>query len=395
MLQMVDLHAQVASLRPQLEAAVARVLERGAFVRGPFVAAFEQELASWIASAGAATGAPPVEGELFALGVGNGTDALQIALMALGVGPGDEVVTSAFTFVATAEAAALLGARVVFADIDPETFMLRPEAVAAALSARTKAVVPVHLYGQVADMDALRAVCSARGIPLVEDAAQAIGALWQGRPATTLGALGCLSFYPSKNLGAYGDGGAIVSADRALFAEARAVANHGAEAKYHHRRVGVNSRLDALQAAILSVKLPHLHVWNAARRAAANLYDACLEGSAFARRPARLAGAHHVFHQYTLRVPPDARDALREHLRAHGIPTMVYYPEPLHVMPAFAGAGFGPGDLPETEQAAREVVSLPMHPELRPSDVARIADAVRAFAGERAESRERLAALAE
>ena len=265
---MVDLRAQVAALRPELDAAVAAVLDSGAFVRGPFVRDFEAELAAYVEDVGTAPA--------HALGVGNGTDALQIALMALGVGPGDEVVCPAFTFVATAEAAALLGARPVFADIDPATFNLDPERVADAVTSRTKAVVPVHLFGQMADLDAIRA--AAGGVPIVEDAAQALGATRDGRAAGTVGAIGTLSFYPSKNLGAFGDGGAILTTDADLADRVRAIANHGAERKYHHTRVGVNSRLDAIQAAILSAQLRHLPAWTDARRAAAALYDAHLAG---------------------------------------------------------------------------------------------------------------------
>ncbi|HYE95242.1 MAG TPA: DegT/DnrJ/EryC1/StrS family aminotransferase [Rubricoccaceae bacterium] len=378
-LQMVDLHAQVAALRPELDAAYAAVLESGAFVRGPFVSAFEEEFAAWVASTG--DGLPQGE-PLYALGVGNGTDALQIALMALGVGPGDAVITSPFTFVATAEAAALLGARPVFVDIEPDTFNLDPALLDAAITARTKAIVPVHLFGQPAKMDLLLALAEERGIPVVEDAAQAIGATWRGRPAGTMAAFGTISFYPSKNLSAFGDGGAILTTDPARFAEAKSIANHGAERKYYHERVGINSRLDALQAAFLSVKLRHLAAWTAARQAVAEQYDALFAGSAFAIPPARDPGATHVFHQYTLRVPADARDDLATHLKAKGIPTMVYYPVPLHRLPVFEELGYAEGSLPEAERASREVLSLPMHPDLTPEQVRYVAGAVRAFAGE-------------
>ena len=364
---MVDLRAQIEATRPEIDAAIAAVLDRGAFVRGPFVAAFEAELATYVTGLGA-------EQEVHALGVANGTDALQIALMALGVGVGDEVICPAFTFVATAEAAALLGATPVFADIDPDTFNLDPAGVEAAITERTKAVVPVHLFGQCADMTALRTVCDAHGLPLVEDMAQAVGATWSGRPAGTLGALGTLSFYPSKNLGAFGDGGAILTTDAALADRVRQIANHGAAKKYHHTAVGVNSRLDAMQAAILSVHLRHLPVWTGARRAAASLYDAAFAEVDEVVRPARRDEARHVFHQYTLRVPAGARDAIAADLRARGVPTMIYYPEPLHVMEPYRADVH----LPETDRACAEVLSLPMHPHLSPADVTRVADAVRA-----------------
>ena len=367
---MVDLRAQIEATRPEIDAAIAAVLDRGAFVRGPFVAAFEAELAAYVTGLGA-------ESDVFALGVGNGTDALQIALMALGVGPGDEVVCPAFTFVATAEAAALLGATPVFVDIDPETFNLDPVTLKAALSTRTKAVVPVHLFGQCADTTAIRAICDPLGIPVVEDMAQAVGATWEGRPAGTLGALGCLSFYPSKNLGAFGDGGAIVTTDAALAERVRQIANHGAARKYHHTAVGVNSRLDAMQASILSVHLRHLPAWTNARRAAAALYDAAFAEMDDVVRPVRSPEARHVFHQYTVRVPAEARDPLAAALRERGVPTMIYYPEPIHRMPPYAGAA----DLPETDRACREVLSLPMHPHLTAEQVRFVADAVRQSLG--------------
>ncbi len=363
---MVDLRAQVEATRPEIDAAIAAVLDRGAFVRGPFVAAFEAELAAYLTGLGA-------ESEVHALGVGNGTDALQIALMALGVGPGDEVICPAFTFVATAEAAALLGATPVFVDIEPDTFNLDPDRLRAALTTRTRAVVPVHLFGQCADVAAIRAICDPVGVPVVEDMAQAIGATWDGRPAGTLGAVGTLSFYPSKNLAAFGDGGAIVTTDAGLAERARQIANHGAAKKYHHTAVGVNSRLDAIQASILSVHLGHLPVWTDARRAAAACYDAAFAEAGDVVRPVRRGAARHVFHQYTVRVPAGARDALAADLRARGVPTMVYYPEPLHRMgPYRSGA-----DLPETDRACAEVLSLPMHPFLSAAQVAFVADAVR------------------
>ncbi|WP_412067056.1 DegT/DnrJ/EryC1/StrS family aminotransferase [Rubrivirga sp. IMCC43871] len=363
-LQMVDLRAQLAATRPEIDAAIAAVLDRGAFVRGPFVAAFESEIAAYTEALGAE--------DVLSLGVANGTDALQIALMALDVGPGDEVVCPAFTFVATAEAAALLGATPVFVDIDPETFNLDPAKLQAALSVRTKAVVPVHLFGQCADMTAIRAVCDPVGIPVVEDMAQAVGATWSGQPAGTLGAVGTLSFYPSKNLGAFGDGGAILTTDEALATRVRQIANHGAAKKYHHTAVGVNSRLDAIQAAILSVHLGHLPEWTEARRAAAACYDALLADVDGVTRPIRRPEARHVFHQYTVRLPADARDAVRASLTEAGVPTMVYYPEPLHRM----GPYVSDVSLPETDRACAEVLSLPMHPYLSTDDCAFVARAL-------------------
>ncbi|MGB3544597.1 DegT/DnrJ/EryC1/StrS family aminotransferase [Rubrivirga sp.] len=366
-LQMVDLRAQTAAIRPDLDAAIAAVLDRGAFVRGPFVAAFEADLAAYVEGLGSTE---PV----YALGVGNGTDALQIALMALGVKAGDEVVCPSFTFVATAEAAAVLGAKPVFVDIDPETFNLDPDLLHAALTTRTKAVVPVHMFGQCADMTAIRAVCDPLGIPVVEDAAQAIGSTWQGRPAGVMGDLTCLSFYPSKNLGAFGDGGAVLTTDEDLASKTRQIANHGSAKKYHHTTVGVNSRLDAIQASILSVHLGHLPAWIDARRAAASCYDAHLADLEDVTRPRRENDARHVFHQYTIRVSADVRDGLRDHLKAQGVPTMIYYPEPIHQMPPYLGPA-----LPETERACREVLSLPMHPHLSIADTEYVAGHVRSY----------------
>lgn len=363
---MVDLRAQLVATRHEIEAAVGAVLDRGAFVRGPFVAAFEAELAAYVGGLGAGA-------EVHALGVGNGTDALQIGLMALGVGPGDEVVCPAFTFVATAEAAALLGATPVFVDVDPDTFNLDADAVADAITERTKAVVPVHLFGQCADMSALRPVCEATGVPVLEDMAQAAGATWEGVPAGALGDLAALSFYPSKNLGAFGDGGAILTTDAGLAERVRQIANHGAAKKYHHTAVGVNSRLDAIQAAILSVHLRHLPVWTEARRTAAAAYDGLLADVEGLVLPVRRSEARHVFHQYTVRIPGAHRDAVRDDLRARGVPTMVYYPEPLHRMGPYAADV----DLPETDRACAEVLSLPMHPHLTLAQLRFVADALR------------------
>ena len=372
-IQMVDLHAQVAALRPDLDAALAEVLDSGAFVRGPFVKRFEEGLSAFY------DGAQVV-------GVANGTDALQIAYMALGVGPGDEVIMPAFTFYATAEAAALLGATPVFVDIDPRTFNLDPALIEAAITPRTKAIVPVHLYGQSADMDPILALAEAHGLAVIEDAAQSVGARYKGRFTGLLGDAGCLSFYPSKNLGAYGDGGALLTTDAEMAASLRRIANHGSERKYYNTHVGVNSRLDAMQAAILSVKLPHLDAWTAARRAAADRYDELLGDLDGLVLPHRASYADHVFHQYTLRVQHGLRDELAAHLKDAGVPTMIYYPVPLHRLPVFAHLGYAEDALPETEAASREVLSLPMHPDLTEAQLLHIAETVRSFVETRAMS---------
>jgi dTDP-4-amino-4,6-dideoxygalactose transaminase len=371
-LQMVDLHAQVASIRSELDAAIAAVLESTAFVRGPFVERFERELSDFHG------GAPAVS-------CANGTDALQLAYMAAGVGPGDEVIVPSFTFVATAEAVSILGARPVFVDIDPATFNVDTEAVRAAVTSRTRAIVPVHLFGQTADLDPLLVLADERGLALIEDGAQSIGASYRGRPAGTLGRFGCLSFYPSKNLGAYGDAGAVLARDPADADAVRRLANHGTRRKYFHDEIGVNSRLDALQAAILSVKLPHLAAWTAGRQAAAARYDAGIAGrpalAAAVTPPARVSWGDHVFHQYVVRVPPETRDDLAAHLKSAGVPTMVYFPHPLHVMPAFSDVAPTEGALPETERACREVLALPMHPHLSEADTDLVLDTMEQFFG--------------
>ncbi|MEM6782889.1 MAG: DegT/DnrJ/EryC1/StrS family aminotransferase [Bacteroidota bacterium] len=378
-LQMVDLRRQVAEIRDELDAAIGAVLDSGAFVRGPFVRAFQESLGTYLTDG---------RGTPHTLGVANGTDALQIAYQALGIGAGDEVIMPAFTFCATAEAAALLGATPVFVDIDPATFNLDPDKVEAAITPRTKAIVPVHLFGQCADLTTFEALAEPHGLALIEDTAQAVGAEHirpdgARRFAGTIGDIGTVSFYPSKNLGAYGDGGALLTRSDALHERMRQTANHGAARKYFHTTIGVNSRLDGIQAAILGVHLRHLPAWTRARQLAAACYDAAFAPSAFVTRPARADYSTHVFHQYVIRVPVDTRDQLRDALKAQGIPSMVYYPTPLHAMPAFADARVA-GSLAETERACQEVLALPMHPWLSMDDVERIADAVLGFFGERA-----------
>lgn len=364
-IEMVDLRGQYRAIKEEIDAAIREVLDEGAFIRGPVVGQFECALAGYLKGG-------------YALGVANGTDALQIAFMALGIGPGDEVITPAFTFIATAEAALLLGATPVFADIDPRTFNLDPSAVEPLVTERTRAIVPVHLFGQPADMDPILEIAARRGLHVVEDNAQAIGATYRGRTAGYLGAIGCLSFFPSKNLGAYGDAGAVLTRDEALYERMKMIASHGSRRKYYNEVVGVNSRLDTLQAAILRVKLRHLDAYTAARQAAAERYDALFAGSPLVTTPYRSPDATHVFHQYTLRVNPavpGARDGLAAALKNAGIPHAVYYPVPLHQLPVFAGTA-RQGDLTETERAAAEVLSLPMHTELTADEQAFIADVV-------------------
>jgi dTDP-4-amino-4,6-dideoxygalactose transaminase len=364
---MCDLKAQYERIHAEIESAVRRVVASAAFVRGPDCAAFEAEFARYC-------------GVSHCCGVANGTDALRLTLWALGVGAGDEVVTVSHTFAATAEAILQNGARPVFVDVDPDRFTMDPEALIGAITPRTKAILPVHLYGHPADMDAILDIASRRGIPVVEDAAQAHGALWQERKAGSLGHAACFSFYPGKNLGAFGDAGAVVSDDAGLIARVRSLANHGAGAdKFDNVVVGTNSRLDTLQAAVLRVKLPHLDQWNAERRERTLAYRSVLEGLPDVILPNESPQARHAWHLFVIRA--SERDALRQRLAARGIASAVHYPRPLHLQPCMNSAFGRTGDLPVTERLAREVLSLPLYPELPLSGIERIAREVRAFYG--------------
>ena len=372
---MVDLVRQHAPIRAEIDAAIARVLDTGAFIKGPDVGAFAEELAAYL-------------GVRHVIPCGNGTDALQLALMALGVGPGDEVITTGFTFIATVEVVGLLGARPVLVDVNPCTFNIDAEEVRRAITPRTKAIVPVHLFGQPADMDRLLAISRETGVPVVEDNAQGIGARWFGEagrredaPMTgTMGALGTTSFFPSKNLGCAGDGGAVFTNDDALAEQVAMLANHGMKKRYHHEAIGINSRLDTMQAALLRVKLPHLDRWNAARQAAADRYDELFSDVPGVRTPYRDPRATHVFHQYTLRLDERLdRDACVAALAAAGVPSGVYYPVPGHRQAAFAQWDLASVDQTQSDRLARTVLSLPMHPELTASEQTYISDQVRTF----------------
>lgn len=375
LISLLDLPAQHAPLQPGLDAAVARVLAEGAFIQGPDVAAFAAELGEYLGGA-------------HMVPCANGTDALTIAFLALGLAPGDEVIVPAFTYVATAEAAALLGLRVVLADVLPDTFNLDPAAVAAAVTERTRAVVPVHLFGQCADLGALLPLAARHGWAVVEDTAQALGAtveLATGRPefAGTVGTVGTTSFFPSKNLGGFGDGGALLTRDAALADRLREIANHGQPAgvKYRHERVGLNSRLDTLQAALLRVKLPYLNDWTARRQDLAALYGAGLASVAGVRVPLRDLRSTHVFHQYVITLPDETtRDGLRAHLAARGIGSAVYYPLPLHAQPVYRHLGW-PGQFPVSEALCRTVLALPIHPTLTAADIDEVCGAVADFCG--------------
>ncbi len=348
MIPFIDLRPQNDVLRSELEAALGRVLDSGAYTLGPEVAAFEEEFAAWC-------GVP------HAVAMNSGTTALHLALLAAGVGPGDDVITSPFTFIATACAIRYVGANPVFADIDFATRNLDPEAAAKALTPRTRAILPVHLYGQTADMDPLRALAERNGLALIEDAAQAHGASYHGAPAGGLGALGCFSFYPTKNLGALGEGGLVTTRDAKLADALRLLRDWGAREKYQHEIVAYNARMDAFQGAVLRVKLRRLTAWNEERRAIAARYAELLPGIGL-EPPLEAPGRRHVWHVYTVRVPE--RERVAAVLREQGVGTAVVYPRPLHLQPAFADLGLGAGSFPVAERAARELLGLPMYPGL-------------------------------
>jgi dTDP-4-amino-4,6-dideoxygalactose transaminase len=362
-LHMVDVVGQYKRIQSEVDAAIRKVMESGQFILGKEVGELECQLAGYL-------GVP------YAVGCASGTDALQIAMMALGIGPGDEVITTPFTFVATTETIVLLGAKPVYVDIDPLTFNIDPAQIPRAITARTKAIMPVHLYGQSADMDPIMEIARKFNLRVIEDAAQAIGAEYNGRKVCSFGEVACISFFPSKNLGAFGDAGLLTCHDKSVYERLRMIAAHGSKVRYHHEILGVNSRLDTLHAAILSVKLKHLDRWNTARQRFAQRYDELLAGTPVVT-PRAAAYANHVFHQYTIRVP--RRDALAEHLKTRGIPHAIYYPIPLHLQRAFAVAGGRVGDFPVTEKACAEVLSLPMHTELDEEQQRHIAAAIKEF----------------
>jgi dTDP-4-amino-4,6-dideoxygalactose transaminase len=360
---LLDLKAQYAAIRQDVDAAVRRVFDTARFIGGPEVAGLEEEVARYSQCA-------------HAVGVASGTDALLLSLWALGVGPGDEVITSAYSFFASAGVISNNGATPVFVDIDPRTFNLDPLQLEAAFTPRTRAVVAVSLYGQCCDMPAIRAICERHQAWLVEDAAQSIGSEWEGKRSGSMSDLGCFSFFPSKNLGAAGDGGMVVTQNPELADKVRLLREHGARPKYVHALVGTNSRLDALQAAILRVKLKHLDRWSEARARNAALYHQLFEGSR-AVRPWHDPRTRHIYNQYVLRVPH--RDELRTFLTERGIGHEVYYPVPLHLQKCFASLGYKEGDMPHAEAAARETIALPIYPELSEDQIRFVAATVREF----------------
>ena len=364
---LLDLQAQYAPLRDDVLQTITRVCDSQRFVMGPEVDAFEREIAALI-------GVP------HAISVSSGTDALLLALMALGVGHGDEVVTTTYSFFATAGVIARVGARPVLIDIDPVTYNIDVSRIEAAITPRTKAIMPVHLYGQCADMQPLLDLSSRTGIPIVEDAAQAIGATWHGRQAGAFGAFGCFSFFPSKNLGAFGDGGLVTTTDAVLAKRAALMRNHGMEPKYCHHIIGGNFRMDALQAAVLRVKAPHLAAWTEGRRRNAARYSALFADAGLTDRvglPVEAPGCRHIYNQFVIRVP--RRNELKAFLDARRIGNEIYYPVPFHLQPCFADLGYARGDFPHAEAAADETIAIPVYSELTEAQQATVVAAIAEF----------------
>jgi dTDP-4-amino-4,6-dideoxygalactose transaminase len=364
MVPFVDLKAQYLSIKPEIDAAIQGILDTCQFTLGKEVAAFEEEFAAY-------------SGSSIGCGVNSGTSALHLALLAAGVGPGDEVITVPFTFVATVSAIHYSGAKTVFVDVDPETFTMSPDAIERAITPRTKAIMPVHLYGQPADMDPILAIARKHGLVVIEDAAQAHGAEYKGRRAGSLGDLACFSFYPGKNLGAYGEAGMVVTSNPEFARTIRMLRDWGAEKKYHHVLKGYNYRMEGIQGAVLRVTLRHLENWTEARRAAAKRYDELLSGTTF-DAPFVRDDVRHVFHVYAIRV--QKRAELQAWLASHDIQSGIHYPIPVHLLPAFADLGYKAGDFPNAEMAAAEVLSLPMYPELTAENQQRVIAALSAFA---------------
>jgi len=360
-----DLTTQYRSLKSEIDAAITRTLESGAFILGSEVEAFERETAQFC-------------GATHGIGVASGTDALHLALLACGIGEGDEVLTTPFTFIATAESIHKCGGTPVFVDIRPETFNMDLDQMESRLTPRTRGIVPVHLYGQPCDMTRMMSFATAHGLKVVEDCAQALGATWQGRRVGSFGHAGCLSFFPSKVLGAYGDGGMVVTRDAAIAEHIRILRSHGSKTKYFHDMPGFNSRLDSLQAGVLRVKLRHLNDWLGRRRELASAYADALRGAVGLSLPAEVPGSMHIYNYYTIRVAGGGRnrDALAAHLKTKGIATAVYYPKSLHLQPVYAALGYGPGDFPVSETAQNEALSLPMFPEMTMAQVREVADAL-------------------
>lgn len=360
MIPFVDLRAQYLSIKAEIDEAIARVLETTAFVLGREVEAFEAAFAEYV-------------GARFCVGLNSGTAAVQLAVMACGIGAGDEVIVPANTFFATAEGVSTAGASPVFVDADPDSYNLDPARIEAAITERTRAIMPVHLYGQAADLDPVFEIAGRHKLLVIEDAAQAHGSLYKGKRVGPLSDAGCFSFYPGKNLGAYGEGGAVVTNDEAVARRVRLLRDHGSEQKYRHEIVGYNFRLEGIQGAVLGVKLRHLDKWNDLRRAHAARYNELLAGSPLTL-PRELAYARHIYHLYV--VQADERDALQQRLSEAGVQTGIHYPIPIHLQPAYASMGHKAGDFPEAERQARRVLSLPMFPELTDEQIEKVVEAI-------------------
>ncbi len=359
-----NLKAQYDSIAQEVEQSIREVLSTCAFSGGPYVQKFEEEFASFC-------------GCNWAVGVGSGTDALWLALLGLGVQPGDEVITVPNSFIATAEAISLCGARPVFIDVGEESLTMNPALLEQAITPRTRAIIPVHLYGQVADMDAILAVADRHGIPVVEDACQAHGAEYKGRRAGSMGIAGCFSFYPGKNLGAYGEAGCVVTKDKDLATKLRMLRDHGQSQKYHHQLVGINGRMDGIQGAVLSAKLKYLDSWNAFRRTHASYYQQALADVRALTIPKEMPYAKHVYHVFAVRSPE--REGLKQALHTSGVECGVHYPVPIHLQQAYAGRGEGEGSFPVAERVAKELLSLPMFPELTAEQVCYICEQIKRF----------------
>lgn len=365
---LVDLKAQYNSIKQEIDEATQRVIEGGLFILGPEVKALEDEIAAFL-------------GTKYALGVASGTDALQLALLACGIKPGDEVITTPFTFIATAEAITQCGATPVFADVEPKTYNIDPAQIEAKITEKTKAILPVHLYGQSADMAFILELASKYNLRVIEDCAQALGSEYKGKKVGSLGEAGCLSFFPSKVLGAYGDGGMVITNDPEIAEEVNVVRNHGCKQKYYHFTPGFNSRLDSLQAAVLRVKLRHLNQWIEQRRQKASLYSELLGDIEGIEPPYTAPYGYHIFNYYTIRLknPKVNRDKLREYLNSQGVSSAIYYPLSLHLQEVYKSLGHKLGEFPESERAQEEVLSLPMYPELAEDQVEAIVAVIRTF----------------
>lgn len=370
---MVDLNSQYQKIKTEIDTAIQQVIDTTAFINGPVVKEFAADLEKYL-------------NVKHVIPCANGTDALQVAMMGLDLKAGDEVITTSFTFIATAEVIALLGLTPVLVDVDPDTFNIDPDSIRKAITPKTKAIVPVHLFGQSADMDSIMQIAKEHNLFVIEDACQAIGADFFAEDGTTskagtIGHVGCTSFFPSKNLGCYGDGGALFTNDDELAEAFRSIANHGMKVRYYHDKVGVNSRLDSIQAAVLKTKLPHLDEYSAARKKAADYYDAAFANNPKLKTPVRYEKSNHVFHQYTLQLSHVDRKGLQEHLAIKGIPAMIYYPVPLHMQVAYRDARYNEGDFPVTEALSHSVLSLPMHTELDEGQLKHITESVLEFVG--------------